>query len=85
MEHASAGADRPGDALAEPVEAVADTTGAGDLYAAGVLFGVSDTAIKALTGITHAHGVTGLLLSPWLLVAVLASIAATLTRHRRPL
>ncbi len=44
--------------------------------AAGILFGVSDTAIKALTGITHAHGVTGLLLSPWLLVAVLASIVA---------
>ena len=44
--------------------------------AAGILFGVSDTAIKALTGITHAHGVSGLLLSPWLLVAVLASIVA---------
>ena len=43
---------------------------------AGILFGVSDTAIKALTGITHAHGVIGLLLSPWLLVAVLASIVA---------
>ena len=34
--------------------------------AAGILFGVSDTAIKALTGITGAHGVLGLLLSPWL-------------------
>jgi hypothetical protein len=44
--------------------------------AAGILFGVSDTAIKALTGITHAHGVVGLMLSPWLLVAVLASIVA---------
>ena len=44
--------------------------------ASGILFGVSDTAIKALTGITRAHGVTGLLLSPWLLVAVLASIVA---------
>jgi drug/metabolite transporter (DMT)-like permease len=44
--------------------------------AAGILFGVSDTAIKALTGITGAHGVMGLLLSPWLLVAVLASIVA---------
>jgi hypothetical protein len=42
--------------------------------AAGILFGVSDTAIKALTGITGAHGVMGLLLSPWLGVAVLASI-----------
>jgi drug/metabolite transporter (DMT)-like permease len=44
--------------------------------AAGVLFGVSDTAIKALTGITGAHGLTGLMLSPWLGVAVLASIVA---------
>src|SRR6195952_3873861 len=44
--------------------------------AAGILFGVSDTAIKALTGITGAHGFLGLLLSPWLVVAVLASIIA---------
>jgi drug/metabolite transporter (DMT)-like permease len=44
--------------------------------AAGILFGVSDTSIKALTGITAAHGFVGLLLSPWLLVAVLASIVA---------
>jgi drug/metabolite transporter (DMT)-like permease len=44
--------------------------------AAGILFGVSDTAIKALTGITHAHGVLALLSSPWLAVAVLASIVA---------
>jgi drug/metabolite transporter (DMT)-like permease len=43
---------------------------------AGVLFGVSDTAIKALTGITGAHGLLGLVLSPWLAVAVLASIVA---------
>src|SRR6202790_3690550 len=44
--------------------------------AAGILFGVSDTAIKALTGITGAQGFMGLLLSPWLMVAVLASIVA---------
>jgi len=44
--------------------------------AAGILFGVSDTAIKALTGITGAHGLLGLVLSPWLAVAVLASIFA---------
>src|SRR5882762_8670794 len=44
--------------------------------AAGILFGVSDTAIKALTGITGAHGLLGLLLSPWLGVAVAASILA---------
>jgi drug/metabolite transporter (DMT)-like permease len=44
--------------------------------ASGVLFGVSDTAIKALTGITGAHGLMGLVLSPWLAVAILASIVA---------
>jgi hypothetical protein len=44
--------------------------------ASGVLFGVSDTAIKALTGITGAHGLVGLALSPWLAVAVVASIVA---------
>jgi hypothetical protein len=44
--------------------------------ASGILFGVSDTAIKALTGITGAHGIVGLVLSPWLGVAVLASIVA---------
>jgi hypothetical protein len=44
--------------------------------AAGLLFGVSDTAIKALTGITGAHGVLGLATSPWLMVAILASVVA---------
>jgi hypothetical protein len=44
--------------------------------ASGILFGVSDTAIKALTGITGAHGLLALALSPWLAVAVLASIVA---------
>ncbi len=44
--------------------------------AAGILFGVSDTSIKALTGITGVHGFMGLLLSPWLAVAVIASIIA---------
>jgi hypothetical protein len=44
--------------------------------AAGILFGVSDTAIKALTGITGAHGVLGLLASPWLAVAIAASVVA---------
>ncbi len=43
--------------------------------AAGILFGVSDTSIKALTGIA-AHGLLGVALSPWLLVAVLASVIA---------
>src|SRR5438105_1959009 len=44
--------------------------------AAGILFGVSDTAIKALTGITSAHGLLALALSPWLFVALAASIVA---------
>jgi hypothetical protein len=44
--------------------------------AAGILFGVSDTSIKALTGITAAHGFVGLLFSPWLMVAVAASVVA---------
>src|SRR3954470_6786885 len=42
--------------------------------ASGVLFGVSDVAIKALTGVHD--GVLGILLSPWLLVAIIGSIIA---------
>jgi drug/metabolite transporter (DMT)-like permease len=41
--------------------------------AAGVLFGVSDVAIKALTGL---GGVPEILVSPWLIVTILASIVA---------
>jgi hypothetical protein len=44
--------------------------------AAGILFGVSDTAIKALTGITGAHGLLGVALSPWTAVALAASVVA---------
>jgi drug/metabolite transporter (DMT)-like permease len=43
--------------------------------AAGILFGVSDVAIKALTGTVGDMGVAGLL-SPWLLTCVLASVIA---------
>ncbi len=43
--------------------------------AAGILFGVSDVAIKALTGMIGAHGPIALA-SPWLLVTVAASIVA---------
>jgi drug/metabolite transporter (DMT)-like permease len=43
--------------------------------AAGILFGVSDVAIKALTGSVGSEGVLGLL-SPWLLTCILASIIA---------
>jgi len=41
--------------------------------AAGILFGVSDVAIKALTGM---GGPLEILLSPWLAVCVLASVVA---------
>jgi drug/metabolite transporter (DMT)-like permease len=43
--------------------------------ASGILFGVSDVAIKALTGAIGASGVAGLL-SPWLLTCVAASVIA---------
>jgi len=42
---------------------------------AGILFAVSDVAIKALTGVVGVHGVAGLI-SPWTLVTVAAYIAA---------
>ena len=43
--------------------------------AAGVLFGVSDVAIKALTGL-GGDGFLGILLSPWLAVTIIASVVA---------
>jgi drug/metabolite transporter (DMT)-like permease len=43
--------------------------------AAGILFGVSDVAIKALTGTVGNAGVTGLI-SPWLLTCIAASVIA---------
>ena len=43
--------------------------------AAGILFGVSDIAIKAISGMIGVHGVEGLL-SPWTLVCAAASVAA---------
>ncbi len=43
--------------------------------ASGILFGVSDVGIKALTGTIGAHGLGGLA-DPWLAVIVLASIVA---------
>jgi drug/metabolite transporter (DMT)-like permease len=47
--------------------------------AAGTLFGVSDVALKALTG---AGGVFEILASPWLPVAALASVLAFLASAR---
>jgi hypothetical protein len=46
--------------------------------ASGILFGVSDMGIKALTGTIGAHGLLGLA-DPWLAVTVLASIVAFFT------
>ena len=43
--------------------------------ASGILFGVSDVAIKAISGMVGSHGFAGLL-TPWLLVCVAASVAA---------
>ena len=43
--------------------------------AAGILFGVSDVAIKALSGLISTHGVMGLF-SPALFVCLAASVAA---------
>jgi drug/metabolite transporter (DMT)-like permease len=43
--------------------------------ASGILFGVSDVAIKALTGAVGHAGPLGLL-SPWLAVAIIASVVA---------
>src|SRR5688572_19853746 len=43
--------------------------------AAGVLFGVSDVAIKALTGL-GGDGLMAVMLSPWLPVTIVASVVA---------
>ena len=43
--------------------------------ASGILFGVSDIGIKALTGLIGAHGMLGFA-SPWLAVTIGASIVA---------
>jgi multidrug transporter EmrE-like cation transporter len=50
--------------------------------AAGVLFGVSDVAIKALTGIAGHEGLLGLAASPWLYVTIAASVAAFFSSAR---
>jgi drug/metabolite transporter (DMT)-like permease len=43
--------------------------------AAGIMFGVSDIAIKALTGIAGG-GIGAVLMSPWLAVTIVASVIA---------
>ncbi len=44
--------------------------------AAGVLFGVCNIAVKALTGVAGAGGIVEILVSPWLWVALVGSAAA---------
>lgn len=44
--------------------------------AGGTLYGAADVAIKALTGAAHSHGVAGVLTSPWLPAAAIATAAA---------
>src|SRR3954452_13717588 len=44
--------------------------------AAGLLFGVCNLGVKALTGIVGPDGVLGLVMSPWLWVALIGSAAA---------
>jgi drug/metabolite transporter (DMT)-like permease len=44
--------------------------------AAGILFGVSDVGIKAMTGLIGSAGVLPAFLSPWFAVAIIASVAA---------
>jgi hypothetical protein len=43
--------------------------------ASGILFGVSDVAIKAISGMVGSSGIAGLF-TPWLLICVAASVAA---------
>ena len=43
--------------------------------AAGILFGVSDIAIKAISGLIASGGISGLL-APWTLLCLVASVAA---------
>ncbi len=44
--------------------------------AAGLLFGVCNLGVKALTGIVGPHGFVGILTSPWMWVALTGSAAA---------
>jgi drug/metabolite transporter (DMT)-like permease len=49
--------------------------------ASGILFGVSDVAIKAISGMVGAHGLLGFA-SPWTLLCVAASIVAFFSSAR---
>jgi drug/metabolite transporter (DMT)-like permease len=49
--------------------------------ASGLLFGVSDVSIKALTGLIGTHGIAGLA-SPWLVTCIAASVLAFFSSAR---
>jgi drug/metabolite transporter (DMT)-like permease len=44
--------------------------------AAGILFGVCNVGVKALTGIAAVDGIAGLILTPWTYVAIAGSVGA---------
>jgi drug/metabolite transporter (DMT)-like permease len=44
--------------------------------ASGILFGVCNVGVKALTGIVGDAGLVGILLSPWLYIAIAGSVTA---------
>lgn len=44
--------------------------------ASGILFGVCNVGVKALTGIVGDAGLLGVLLSPWLFIAIAGSVTA---------
>ena len=44
--------------------------------ASGILFGVCNVGVKALTGIVGDEGLLGVLLSPWLFIAIAGSVTA---------
>ena len=44
--------------------------------ASGILFGVCNVGVKALTGIVGDEGLMGVLLSPWLFIAIAGSVTA---------
>jgi hypothetical protein len=44
--------------------------------ASGILFGVCNVGVKALTGIVGDEGIMGVVLSPWTLIAIAGSVTA---------
>jgi hypothetical protein len=50
--------------------------------ASGLLIGVSDIAIKAMTNIAHVHGAGGALLSPWFVLAIAMAVVSFLSVAR---